>query len=361
MNAAAPTCLIEGNLSFYRLQNDNGKVWFLPSKNLKTALQLYQPSGPKGKILKNLLPFLHNFTAIRNKLNITQRSLQLDPHLLNIAKKVFNVDNFQYSLFCGTPSVHQKITIQFFKDKKILGYCKISENPDVMTLFRHEKKILDFLKRHKVGQIPVCLYCAEEYNKGMFFQSTNKTSKSYSPAEWTSLHSEFIEDLRNKTVKTILFEESDFFVSLQNLKDNLYLLPEQFAYPIRNNLNKVVENFRDKPVDFSTFHADFTPWNMFVENGKLFVFDWEYAQLTYPPGLEKYHFFIQQFIYVKNLSPQMLIQRIQQEPWINKEYLTFYILDIISRYLKRDNFILTDNNQFLLSYWISLLIHYNND
>lgn len=35
-------------------------------------------------------------------------------------------------------------------------------------------------------------------------------------------------------------------------------------------------------VEYGVYHADFTPWNMSVEEGQLFVFDWEYASLTYP-------------------------------------------------------------------------------
>lgn len=355
MNFSNPECLKKGKDTFYRLQNNDGKVWFLPSKNLKTALQIYQPSGKTGKILKNFLPWLHKIRLVRNKLNISQENLELNKELLDITKKVFKTDKVHYSLFCGTPSVHQKITIQFFMDNNILGYCKISENPDVKSLFLHENKILDTLKDLNVSGIPLCLYCREKNNQGIFIQSTKKTSHSYSPSYWTPLHSQFIEELRVKTIKPVLFEESDLYSSLKSLKSNINLLPPQFADIISSHLDKVITEHIGKTMEYSAFHADFTPWNMFIDKGQIFVFDWEYAQLTYPPLLDKYHFHIQQMIHVKHWEPEKIMEELKKEEWVNIEQLRLYLLDIISRFVGRGKGSIDDSLRNSLQIWTSLL------
>ena len=33
---------------FYRLMNGDGKVWLMPARNMRVAMNLYQPSGIKG-------------------------------------------------------------------------------------------------------------------------------------------------------------------------------------------------------------------------------------------------------------------------------------------------------------------------
>jgi thiamine kinase-like enzyme len=39
-------------------------------------------------------------------------------------------------------------------------------------------------------------------------------------------------------------------------------------------------------------HGDFTPWNTFLQDGRLYVFDWEYANLAWPVGFDLAHFIL---------------------------------------------------------------------
>jgi hypothetical protein len=39
-------------------------------------------------------------------------------------------------------------------------------------------------------------------------------------------------------------------------------------------------------------HGDFTPWNTFVQGGRLYVFDWEYARADWPVGFDLVHFLL---------------------------------------------------------------------
>lgn len=61
-------------------------------------------------------------------------------------------------------------------------------------------------------------------------------------------------------------------------------LPEEVDKAmVMNAVEDTVKHWEGKRVGFCAYHADFTPWNMYVEQDELFVFDWEYAQMTYPP------------------------------------------------------------------------------
>ena len=48
--------LDEGCL-FYRFNNADGKIWIMPAKNLRTAMELYQPSGWEGEMDEKRLSF----------------------------------------------------------------------------------------------------------------------------------------------------------------------------------------------------------------------------------------------------------------------------------------------------------------
>ena len=50
---------------FYRFSNSDGKVWLMPVRNMRIAMNLYQPSGRNGKAMKALFPWLHRVPLVR--------------------------------------------------------------------------------------------------------------------------------------------------------------------------------------------------------------------------------------------------------------------------------------------------------
>ena len=49
----------------YRFSNADNKTWLMPAHNMQVAMNLYQPSGRNGKIMKALFPWLHHLLIIR--------------------------------------------------------------------------------------------------------------------------------------------------------------------------------------------------------------------------------------------------------------------------------------------------------
>jgi hypothetical protein len=123
-----------------------------------------------------------------------------------------------------------------------------------------------------------------------------------------------------------------------------------------------MDYYKDKSVVFSAYHGDFTPWNMFFERGQLFVFDFEYAQMTYPPYLDWFHFFTQCCIFEKHLTTNEIYNAYQirkQEVsgyLINPDfYYLCYLLGILSLYLDRDKENPGKDVKHNLEIWISLI------
>ena len=111
---------------FYRFGNADGKFWIVPAHYMRTALNLYQPSGIKGKMIKALLPRLHWLPPVRKVIHANSINCRLGNELHSLLCKVFGVQDIEFSIFEGTPSVHQKITMQLSRGNCILGYCKLS-------------------------------------------------------------------------------------------------------------------------------------------------------------------------------------------------------------------------------------------
>lgn len=329
-----------GGEKFYRFGNSDGKYWIMPVRGMRTAMNLYQPSGSKGKLVKSLLPYLHFLAPVRKVIHSEKLHCRLNGDLRELLCKVFGTRDIEFSIFEGTPSIHQKITIQLSTGKRILGYCKASESNDIKELFDKENGMLAWLKEKGVTNIPQALFCGTLGNGvHLFVQSTAKTASSSIIHKWDSLHEEFLAQLHGRTKQKMIFEESDYCKTLLALEEHIEWLPDNIDPAVISRAIAITrEKFCGQEVEFSAYHGDFTPWNMFVENGKLFVFDFEYAAKSYPPGLDRYHFFTQTAVFERHRSAIDLITYINScdGKWIDKRLYTMYLIDVLSRFTARE-------------------------
>lgn len=348
---------------FYRFSNADGKTWIMPARNMRIAMNLYQPSGRNGKLIKALFPWLHGIPFVRKVIHAERLHYKLRDELKQLLCRLFHEEDIEFSLFGGTPCVHQKVTIQISKGCHILGYCKVSGSDEIAALFRSEADLLELLKRQGMEGIPQCLYCgktAESFS--LFVQSTEKTQQSKIPHEWSNLQEHFLNELQRNTGQNITFEKSDYYKTLSDLQSHLDWLPEFMnRNVIEKTINKIVNSYKGKIVNFSAYHADFTPWNMLVEKNRLFVFDWEYARTTYPPMLDRYHFFTQTVIFEKHWQGKEIIAFLQSPNtnWVNSERYSLYLLDIISRFTVREKGTVEGDIAHSMKIWNDLLVYLN--
>ncbi len=345
---------------FLRFGNADGKQWVVPVKNMRVALSLYQPSGVKGKLVKTLLPFLYWLSPVRKAIKAESLNSTLQDELKKILEEIFG-ENIEFSIFEGTPCVHQKITIQVSRGKEILGYCKASDNKEILSLFEKESTLLRKLEQKGVTGIPRALFCGTLSNGlHIFVQSTTKTTRSKVVHQWSALQEKFLATLHEKTKQTILFEKSDYYKTLTALQEHLDWLPASIdRVVITTAIAGVKEKYHDHVVEFSAFHGDFTPWNMFVEKNELFVFDFEYAALTYPAGLDRYHFELQTANFEKKMTAEEQIFYLQSCEWVDKEKLVMYLLSIITQYTLREKGKYATQLEQIFVLWVKIIKHTN--
>lgn len=276
---------------FYSFANDEGKRWLLSAKSRRTAIAIYQPGSCKGRMLKVFFPYLSQLPFIGLSGCLKSIRLSLTPVLQGLLEKTYSCTSPDFSIFCGTPSVNPKITIQISKGKKVLGYCKLTDKPEIAELFFHEQGVLDELRCLGIRRIPECLYCGKLCsNIWAFAQSSDRTEEAVTSHRLTTYHRAFLEELYFYTKKRFLWEETDFAQSLDDLgKYTNYFLPEDRIL-VWDAVRAVEHFYRADSVEFSLYHGDFTPWNTFVVGGKLHAFDFEYACHSCPPYMDACHF-----------------------------------------------------------------------
>lgn len=341
---------------FYRFANADGKVWIMPARHMRLAMQLYQPGGRNGKLLKALLPWLHRFRPLRRWLHMETMCCDLTEDLKRKCCEWFQVPEIEFAIFCGTPSVHRKLTMQLSCRGRIVGYVKMTDCEEIARLFRDEATLLDDLKRRRMDGIPACLYCGAWKDITLFVQDTVKTPASRLLHQWTPLQEDFLDRLYQATHRMVVFEQTDYYAALTALKKHIEWLPAEVdASCVAETVDRVLADRSGKKVDFSAYHADFTPWNMFVEKGRLFVFDWEYARATYPPGLDRYHFFVQSAIFEKHWGTEEILRRMREEKMMTNEGCMLYLLEVIARFTMRERGNVTGDIARSMQIWVELL------
>ena len=332
-------------MHFYRITNADGKQWVMPSHNMAMGMLLYQPSAWKGYALKKWFPLINRLDVggvARKALHIETCSNPISDTLQQLLCKVFQEKDLEYSIFNGTPCAHQKVTIQVYKDDKILGYCKVTDKPELIDIFQREESYLQWLAACNVSGVPSCL-CCQELTEGtwVFVQSTTKSKTSIVRHSLGHLELGFLKQLSDHTKVNIPFTKTDMSSWLKRMeqtpigknpeiKDAIQTVRDYFSQTERNR--------------FSAFHSDFTPWNMFVEDKKLFVFDWEYAGRTYIPYLDIIHYLIQTSVFETKLDAQGIydILFVKNKDLLSQYFLNprvavlSYLLDIMAKYAIRD-------------------------
>lgn len=349
-----------------QITNTDKKKWIISDNDLRTSLCLYQPSSFKGRTLKLALPlfkpFIIRFPSAFNKIGISFIEYHLDKPLEENLDRLFNCNTTNcYSVFLGTPGIHKKATIQVHSGMKILGYCKVSNSNEVFHLFKKEQEMLEYLNDLGINNIPKCLACKHINNDTFIFaQSTSKTPKSTVHHKFGKIEYTFLYMLYKKTAVTISYKRTDYYSSIMQLLYNVSVLSLN-GYDIQCVKDGIalLNNYYDSITTYAVCHRDFTPWNMFIESGQLFVFDFEYSKYYYPVFLDAIHFFFQTSIFEKKWDADKLwkeyhknkIKDLFDDPLIA---LLSYLIDIISLYVNREHGEFEGDIRHCMDIWMSL-------
>lgn len=319
---------------YITFSNHDGKEWSIPVENMRVGLEIYEPSGAKGKILKYGMPVLSKMFGSRIVPESIPGDLILSDPFQDLLKALY--DKYEVSVFWGTPSTDQKVTVQIFDGDKICGYCKIGTSNRVFNLFQNEENILNVLKQCNVENVPQCkgIFLLND-NERAFVQTTKKKPGSKTIHEFGKEHEHFLQEMYDKTREHIAFEKTDFYKSLVFIIDNVDELSAEYRNCVLKTANAILQEYKNQQVLWGVFHRDFTPWNTCMVNQHLFVFDFEYAHRHAPRCLDRWHFYTQTAIYEKRMSADEIAADFLKKYKSCIEEYKMYLIDNISLYIMR--------------------------
>jgi hypothetical protein len=305
----------ETNGSFRWLALNDGRSYLIPTGSKLTmmnALCLYNAQNLKGKLAKKLLatslkaglgaPFLRKVRILTRQGMPKEERGKIS--LLEHLKKVLGRQDLTFAISLGTPGVHRKPVIQIMTlDGKILGYVKIGWNKETNALVRNETHVCRHLSAFSFDSfaIPNVIYADSWGDRFLCIQSAAGDNIQNAPRELTSQYFAVLKELATVHPQSMFLEDSALWTRLSKRigsMQNTY-----YCHILRQGANKVQERLGNKRLTFHLCHGDFAPWNAQLVNGRLVLFDWEYADVEAPAAWDLFHFNVQKMRLLEGRRP----------------------------------------------------------
>jgi thymidylate kinase len=298
----------------YAVKNPDGTIrWIWPVELKKPEfLRFYNESPTKAAIYVVLIKLIF--------------SLRLQSWFFS--KQKVNVPDIlgeKWAIFTGTIGVQQKLVIYVndtFVKLPVGENAKVSLEREKSTLNWLQKQTFSTLRHPKIIENGGFEYCQTAFDKNL----------KRSPI-LTNTHLDFTQELFSKSLQKVSLSESESYVNSMALLQQLEHDPKMpkglhaKLYLLQSQLNQ------DKLTDFGCAHGDFTSWNMYISENKLFVYDWEAADAAMSKGFDLFHFIIQQGILVGRNDWSKTYQVLSEKLLRSEKHPFFESIDEMNRYL----------------------------
>jgi hypothetical protein len=267
----------------------NPRWWLLPLDSRPAAamgLELLQPATLAAKTAKTLARGLARFGP-HYFLGRGHLRLAGLPDLAG----VFDGRAAHVACFTGTDGPHRKTALQVMDaGGEILGYAKFSRKPHIQHYIRNEAEVLGRMAALglKTAAIPQVLALRDDEALTLLVTDSLKSVPYTAPRMLGAEHLAFLEDLRGRS------ERLGAQGTLQALVHRSAALAKRAGPDWKARMAMVDAVLRPiaDSISVCLTHGDFTPWNTFLQSGRLYVFDWEYANETWPVGFDLAHFYL---------------------------------------------------------------------
>jgi hypothetical protein len=270
----------------------NARWWLIPLVTRRSAASgfaLFQPQLVGARVMKALgvaaavcgLPLL----ARRSSTWSLSGESTLARHFTEARRPVF-------AYFTGTDGPHRKITVQVMDDDgTILGYAKSSSEPVVRELIVREARALTRLQQLglRSALVPALRFAGDIDGTYLLATDTRKTFWTVSDRTYGAAHRAFLQELFQKTHRSAA-SAGGFAAALGVRWEAVRSrVQREWQERIAKTLGALDRHDRT-PLQVCLGHGDFTPWNTYRVDQRLYVFDWEYADENAAAGTDAIHF-----------------------------------------------------------------------
>lgn len=292
----------EVKTSFDFINNADQTIrWFFQKNDREASyLSLYNSSTLKSKIYVSISRIAWMFG--KGSL-LASGKFEVQQFLVDAVKLKCGIQEQEIcSFFTGTRGATRKVVVHVQSTDGAESFIKIPISALAEELVKNE---IDMVKTlNKFDFTSLSLPKISQRINGHARLSNVKPAVTIPANTILSIHASALGELyaisheRKSIVKTAAWEVTD--ANLSSLFNELTFrnnLDQDKIHALVEGLKKLRETISlDEIVPVSVSHGDFTPWNMYCDEERLYVYDWEMAKNGIPMLFDLFHFSYQSVI-----------------------------------------------------------------
>mgnify|MGYP001336132214 CR=1 FL=1 len=280
---------------------DKSMRWLYSNQNKSASfLSFYNASTFRAKLISRTIKMAFKIglkTLIKSgSFNLYHQSE------LKLNKVVNQLIHQDYSLFMGTAGANRTLLIELCTNGSSTHFIKVPLNKESAMAIVNEGVRLDEVNTKGFDYIISSKQCYSKFDDVLITENI-KPKYFQRSDELLDIHFNALHEMATKTIRFYHLKSTNFW---EENTTALSLLKRGMGYDqVIDQLMQLKTELREvRQVYTSLAHCDFTPWNMFVGNKNLFVYDWEQGQSEVPLLYDLFHFHFQTGVLSKRISFQ---------------------------------------------------------
>ena len=301
---------------------DMSMRWVYTNKNRQASfLSFYNTATKRAKMIVNFIKLAFNLglkSIVRSGSFTVYHKQEL--HITPLVNQIAHSD---YSIFMGTAGPNRTLLLELNNGKISTHFIKIPANEQsAITIANEEENIKLFNSENfKSFNIPKL---AENKFRDVLIIENIMPKRTRRSNELLKPHFIALNEIAAKTTKLDHLKSTNFWEVIVNSLSQLEQEGKQVN--LINQLFKLKEELSTINNIFTSLsHGDFTPWNIYLGNKRIHVYDMEQSNNEVPLLNDLFHFHFQTGVLSKRITVNKIIENIK-EACTNK-----YISEIIKK------------------------------
>jgi hypothetical protein len=371
----------ENGKQYIYINNPDGTMrWIIPAGTHSTPhLALYNASTWKARLYRIASKALFK---IGKGHWLASGSFYVEQNTVNSVERKYGINTGDaYALFTGTRGNTRKVVVALGK-KKITHFIKIAVSEQSKQLVNNESIMLRELSKYDFTALSLPRIADPRIN-GSARLTNVKPAVTISAQRISDIHIRTLTELYAVNHENKPVFDCAAWVSIANNMEWM-----QREHELNNGLDELKTRriihllrrlYNSLPLEaiipVSVAHGDFTPWNMYCDDHRLYVYDWELSSNGIPMLFDFYHFIMQSQVLIHHLDypairkimndtlVQHNVQRLVNRYDIDTElHYKLYLLFTVSHYLRLyigENELLTQSH-WMVDTWMDALEEVNS-
>lgn len=248
------------------------------------------------------------------------------------------------SVQTGPPRANRKPVLRSLTDDgETAAFVKVGTDELTRQLVRHEAETLLRLSRDTLGvDIPPVLHHGPWGELELLALAPLPDHGPYNRLDSEQLTAAMVNVATVEGTADETLGSSRYWTSMQARMERLG--NGRSAERLRAAAQRLVDGWTSRTVRFGAWHGDWSPWNMTMAAGQLYVWDWERFTRHVPVGFDALHFALQRGLVQERRDPESaardcvdraaaLLSRFPVVAGTANVTALLYLLDLSCRYL----------------------------